>query len=85
MGSIMENQGYREGPVSTLVLNGQIPTLVFSKTLDTFFARHHLRIYSQPGTFDGEPIFSSTATHDSGIGINKKAKSLIHLIDEKYR
>ena len=82
MRSIMENQGYREGPVSTLLLEGQPPTMVFSKTLDTFFARHHLRIYSQPGTFDGQPIFSSTATHDSGIGLNKKAKSMIHLIDE---
>ena len=82
MRSVIENQGYREGPVSVLTLDGQQPTLVYSKTLDTFFARHHLRIYSQPGTYDGQPIFSSTATHDSGIGINKSAKSLIHLIDE---
>jgi len=44
MRSIMENQGYGEGPVSTLLLDGQPPTMVFSKTLDTFFARHHLRI-----------------------------------------
>jgi hypothetical protein len=82
MRSVIENQGYREGPVSILTLDGQQPTLVYSKTLDTFLARHHLRIYSQTGTFDGQPIFSSTATHDSGIGINKSAKSLIHLIDE---
>jgi hypothetical protein len=82
MRSVIENQGYREGPMSTLTLEGQLPTLVYSKTLDTFFARHHLRIYSQPGEFDGQSIFSSTATHDSGIGINKSAKSLIHLIDE---
>lgn len=34
MRPIIENQGYREGPVSTLLLNGQAPTLVFSKTLD---------------------------------------------------
>jgi LssY C-terminus len=82
MRSVIENQGYREGPVSTLTLDNQTPTLVYSKTLDTFFARHHLRIYSQKGEFDGAPIFTSTATHDSGIGINKAAKSLIHLIDE---
>lgn len=80
--AIIENQGYKEGPVSALVLNGQLPTMVFSKTLDAFFARHHLRIHSQPGTWDGQPIFSSTATHDSGIGINKTTKSMIHLIDE---
>jgi hypothetical protein len=32
----------------------------------------------RPGRLTG----TSTATHDSGIGINKSAKSLIHLIDE---
>ena len=31
MRSIMENQGYREGPVAALVLNSQTPTLVFPK------------------------------------------------------
>lgn len=82
MRSVIENQGYKEGPVSTLLLAGKPPDLVYSKTLDTFFARHHLRIYAQPGSFDGEPIWSSTATHDSGIGISKASKSLIHLIDE---
>ncbi|AXC16272.1 hypothetical protein ACPOL_7080 (plasmid) [Acidisarcina polymorpha] len=82
MRSVIEDQGYKEGPVSTLLLDGKQPAATFSKSLDTFFKRDHLRIYAQTGTFDGEPLFSSTATHDSGIGIDKKNKRLIHLIDE---
>ncbi len=82
MRSVIENQGYKEGPVSTLLLDEKAPVAVYSKTLDTFFARHHLRIYSQPATFENQPVFTSTATHDSGIGLNKTAKTVIHLIDE---
>ncbi len=82
MRSVIEDQGYKEGPVSMLLLDGKQPVATFSKSLDTFFKRDHLRIYAQPATFEGEPLFSSTATHDSGIGIDKKNKRLIHLIDE---
>jgi hypothetical protein len=82
MRSVIEDQGYKEGPVSMLLLDGKQPVATFSKSLDTFFKRDHLRIYAQPATFDGEPLFSSTATHDSGIGVDEKNKRLIHLIDE---
>ena len=82
MRSVVENQGYREGPVSTLLLAGKPPVGAWSKTLDTFFARHHLRVFAQGREFDGSTVFLTSATHDSGIGINKAAKTLIHLIDE---
>lgn len=82
MRSVIEDQGYKEGPVSVLLLDGKQPVATFSKSLDTFFKRDHLRIYAESGTFDKEPLFTSTATHDSGIGIDEKNKRLIHLIDE---
>ena len=82
MRSVIEDQGYKEGPVSMLLLDGKQPVASFSKSLDTFFKRDHLRIYAESGTFDNEPLFTSTATHDSGIGIDEKNKKLIHLIDE---
>jgi opacity protein-like surface antigen len=82
MRSVIEDQGYKEGPVSMLLLDGKQPVATYSKSLDTFFKRDHLRIYAQPGAFDAQPLFASTATHDSGIGINKSTKRLIHLIDE---
>jgi opacity protein-like surface antigen len=82
MRSVIEDQGYKEGPVSMLLLDGKQPVATYSKSLDTFFKRDHLRIYAQPGAFDNQALFASTATHDSGIGINKTTKRLIHLIDE---
>ncbi len=83
MRSVVENQGYREGPVSTLLLDGKPPIGAWSKTLDTFFARHHLRVFAQSQQFEGKSVFVTSATHDSGIGINKSTKTLIHLIDEE--
>ena len=82
MRSIVENQGYRAAPMSVLLLDGQKPTFTFAKTLNTFFSRHHLRIYPQAATFNGKPVWTSTATYDSGIGFSKGAKTFIHIINE---
>lgn len=82
MRSVIENQGYREAPVSTLLLDGKPPVGAWAKTLDTFFQRHHLRLFAEGTEFDGQAVFVSSATHDSGIGISKASKRMIHLIDE---
>lgn len=76
MRSIVENQGYRAAPMSVLTLNGKRPELTYAKTLNTFFSRHHLRIYEQKG------VWTSTATYDSGIGFSRAAKTFIHIINE---
>lgn len=80
--AIIENQGYRDAPMSTLVLDGRRPELTYAKTLNTFFERHHLRIFGTPATLDGQPVWTSSSTHDSGIGFSVQRKTLIHVIDE---
>lgn len=82
MRSIVENQGYRAAPMSVLLLNGQKPAFTFAKTLNTFFSRHHLRVYETSAVFQGRPVWTSTATYDSGIGFSKSGKTFIHLINE---
>ncbi len=52
--AMAEMRGYQEAPVSVLLLDGRAPDLVFEKLNDTFAARHHLRIWQRPGTFDGQ-------------------------------
>lgn len=79
--SIAENQGYRRAPMSILVLNDAPPKYAYAKTLNTFSKRHHLRIFSSPETWQGEPVWNSSSTHDIGIGFSKKNKTFIHLID----
>jgi hypothetical protein len=81
MRALVEDRGYKEGPVSVLLLEGLPPDLVFQKTNDTFAARHHVRIWRRPGTYDGLPIWVMTATHDVGIDYSEADRTFIHRID----
>ena len=79
--SIAENQGYRRAPMSTLLLDGKAPEYAYAKTLNTFSKRHHLRIWQSQETWEGESVWTSSSTHDIGIGFSKANKTFIHLID----
>ena len=79
--SVAENQGYKSAPMSTLLLGGQPPAYAYAKTLNTFSKRHHLRIWASSQPWNGETVWTSSSTHDTGIGFSKKNKTFIHLID----
>jgi opacity protein-like surface antigen len=79
--SVAENQGYKGAPMSTLLLGGQAPAYAYAKTLNTFSKRHHLRIWASSVPWNGQTVWTSSSTHDTGIGFSKKNKTFIHLID----
>jgi hypothetical protein len=79
--AIAELRGYKEAPVSILLLEGQPPDLVFQKQNNTFAMRHHLRIWRRPGTFAGKPVWVCAATHDTGIDFSEENHTFIHKID----
>jgi len=56
--------GYSSGPVSTLLLEGRPPDLIFQKSLDTFAKRHHVRIWKLPVEYNGQQVWVGAATHD---------------------
>jgi uncharacterized Zn finger protein len=79
--SVAENQGYKGAPMSTLLLGGEPPAYAYAKTLNTFSKRHHLRIWASSLHWDEQAVWTSSSTHDIGIGFSKKNKTFIHLID----
>jgi len=79
--AMAEMRGYQEAPVSVLLLDGRAPDFVFEKINDTFAARHHLRIWQRPGTFNGKEIWVCSATHDTGISFSEENRTFIHKID----
>jgi hypothetical protein len=79
--AMTEMRGYKEGPMSTLILDGRPPDLVFQKTNNTFNARHHLRIWHRPGTFNGKEVWVCSATHDTGIDFSEQNHTFIHKVD----
>jgi hypothetical protein len=79
--AVIEGRGYKEAPVSILMLDGRPPDLVFQKQNNTFAQRHHLRIWRRPGDFQGRQIWVCAATHDTGIDFSPEQRTFIHKID----
>jgi hypothetical protein len=81
--AIIEVRGYKEAPMSVLLLEKEAPDMVFQKQNNTFAARHHLRIWKRPGTWEGQPIWVSSSTHDTGIAFSEENRTFIHKIDSQ--
>jgi LssY C-terminus len=71
---------YREGPVSTLMIDGQKPAFVFEKETNTYAKRHHVRIWRRPQSFAGQPVWIGAATHDIGIVFSHEARTFSHSV-----
>jgi hypothetical protein len=67
--------------MSTLLLDGHAPAYAYAKTLKTFSKRLHLRVFSSSLQWNEQTVWTSSSTHDTGIGFSKKNKTFIHLID----
>ncbi|MDE3166415.1 MAG: LssY C-terminal domain-containing protein [Acidobacteriota bacterium] len=79
--AIASQRGYKEAPVSILLLEQRPPETVFEKLTNTFAQRHHLRVWSRPDTFEGKPVWVVAATHDTGIDFSEQNRTFIHKID----
>jgi len=73
--------GYASAPMSTLLLNGRPPDMVFQKSLDTFAKRHHLRIWKLTETYDGQDVWVGAATHDLATSSSRAHTKWSHRID----
>lgn len=81
--AIIEQRGYKEAPVSTLLWNGQPPLFVFQKGNNTFAQRHHLRIWQSNAVLQSLPVWICSATHDIGIDFSEQKETFIHRIDPR--
>ena len=79
--AIASQRGYKEAPVSILLLDKRPPDMVFEKLTNTFAQRHHLRVWRCPDSFDGKTAWVVAATHDIGIEFSEQNRTFIHKID----
>ena len=80
--AIIEDRGYKEGPMSVLLLDNQPPEMAMQKGNNTFAQRHHLRIFRRPDTlFAGKPVWVCSSTHDTGIDFSERDRTFIHKVD----
>jgi hypothetical protein len=76
-------RGYKEAPMSRLLLESKRSDFDFQKQNNTFAKRHHLRIWRRPVPFEGKPVWVCSATHDIGIAFSEENRTFIHLIDSE--
>ncbi len=81
VGATVRQSSYASAPVSGLRIDGEMPDLVFQKSLNTFAMRHHLRIWKQPATFGGREVWVGAATHDIAISRARAGTKWSHRID----
>ncbi|MDE3198403.1 MAG: LssY C-terminal domain-containing protein [Acidobacteriota bacterium] len=79
--ALIEDRGYKEGPMSVLLLDGQPPAFALQKGNNTFSQRHHMRVFRRPGTFAGKPVWVCSSTHDIGIDFSDRDHTFIHKVD----
>lgn len=79
----IHNKGYEEAPVSTLLLDGRKPDVVYQKQNNTFSKRHHVRLWQQSSTPGGRPVWVGSATHDIGIASTSGGTKWYHRIDPR--
>jgi hypothetical protein len=81
--AVAYHHSYHEAPVSSLLIDGQKPALVFEKETNTFAKRHHIRIWRRQQTFGGLPVWIGAGTHDIGITFSRKARTFSHSVDRE--
>ncbi len=81
--AMIADRGYKEGPMSILLLAEEPPAMAWQKGNNTFASRHHLRIFKRPGTFEGRPVWVCSSTHDTGIEFSEKDRTFIHKVDSE--
>jgi len=78
--ALLNNGAYPEQPLTTLLLRGKPSDMNWQKSLNTFERRDHLRIWEWLPNGAAEPVWVSSATHDTGALLSVRYKGFIHHI-----
>jgi len=62
--AVAEGHGDRHAPMSHMLANDREPDMMWEKGLNDFSKRHHVRIWKQDATWDGQPLWIGAATRD---------------------
>jgi hypothetical protein len=78
-----EVHGFKNAPMTTLLLNGNGPDMSWQKGLNDVAKRHHIRIWKQPGMWYGQDLWMAAATRDVDFAYMRPGRPFTHEIDPK--
>ncbi len=79
--SFAEARPYEKAPMSPMTLDENPASLQFSKSLNNYSRRHHLRVFNQAEQWNGHPVLAASSTQDLAITVSFSNRRLIHVID----
>jgi len=78
--AIGERRGFNSAPMSPLLLDGMEPDMGWEKGFNDVSKRHHIRLWKQPGDWNGEELWIGAATRDIDLGYLRPGRTLTHTI-----
>lgn len=78
-----EIHGFRDAPMTALLLQGTEADMSWQKSLNDVSKRHHIRIWKQPGTWNGQELWMAAATRDVDFAFLRKGRYFTHEIDPR--
>jgi hypothetical protein len=74
-------RNYPNSPMSEQFLEGQTVDSTWQRGLDSISRRDHLRIWSSPDLWRGQPVWLSASTRDVGATLSLRRRRFIHIVD----
>lgn len=81
--AVIENEGNRAAPMSTLLLDGELPEMMWQKGLNNVAKRHHIRIWKAKETWNGQEVWLGAATHDIDFAYLRPGMPITHRFEER--
>lgn len=80
--AVVDESGYRSAPMSMMLVNDEEPDMFWQKAFNNFAKRHHIRVWKQAETWNGEAIWIGAATHDIDFAYLRHGQPVTHKIEE---
>lgn len=79
--AFVEGRGSESFPMTALLLNDEEADMSWQKGLNDMSKRHHVRIWKQAGTWDGQEVWVGAATRDIDFAYMHHGALMTHRID----
>ena len=80
--AVAEGRGDRTAPMSDLLVQDTKAEMSWQKSFNDVSKRHHIRIWKQPATWNGQQIWIGAATHDVDFAYLRPGNAMTHKIAE---
>jgi LssY C-terminus len=81
--AVVRHTGYPDAPMSPLFLNGAPADMSWQKGFNDVSKRHHIRMWKQPDTMEGQEVWAGAATRDIDFAYLRGNGFMTHEIARK--